>query len=286
MTIVAALVALGAAMLYAVAAALEHQAARREHKHGAFDPRLLLRLFRRPRWLAGAGADLGGAGLQALALVLGPLALVQPILVGSLIMAPPIEAALNRRRVPRHELMAVGISAAGLAALIIIASPQAGELPAELSLAKPTIGVVIGVLLLLSIAGRTTGAARPVLLGVAAGALYGLGAALAKLSLLRFANDPISMFLGWEFYVLILVEIAALALNQNAFQAGRLAGSLVGITLTDPLISTVIAVIAFQEPLALGGVRTVAAVLAAVVMVWGVWLVSSAWASSRPKADS
>lgn len=283
MTIASALAALGAAMLYALAAALEHQAARREHKHAAFDPRLLLRLLRRPRWLAGAGADLGGAGLQALALVLGPLALVQPILVGSLIMATPIEAALNRRRVRRHELMAVTISAGGLAALIIIASPQEGTLPADLSLAKPTIGVAIGVLLLLSIAGRATGAARPVLLGVAAGALYGLGAALAKLCLLRFANDPLSMFLGWELYVLIPVEIAALALNQNAFQAGRLAGSLVGITLTDPLVSSVIAVIAFQEPLALGGVRTVAAVLAALVMVWGVWLVSSAWASSRPQ---
>jgi hypothetical protein len=36
-------------------------------------------------------------------------------------------------------------------------------------------------------------------------------------------------------------------LNQNAFQAGPLAGPLTGIVLTDPLASVVIAVLAYEE---------------------------------------
>jgi hypothetical protein len=277
----AALVALAAAMLYASAAALEHQAARREPDRAAFDPRLLLILLRRRRWLAGAGADLGGAGLQGLALALGPLALVQPILVGSLIMALPIQAAIARRRVQRHELVAVIVSGAGLAALILITAPGHGTSPPSLALAVATLGVAAVVLLLVLLAGRTVGAARAVLLGVATGALHGLLAALAKAILIRFAEDARSVLLGWELYALMVVGILAIALNQNAFQAGRLAWSLTGITVMDPVVSTTIGVTAFNESLALGGFRTVAAIVAAVVAVWGIWLVSSAWATRR-----
>lgn len=276
-----ALVAVGAAILYAVAASFEHQAARREQQHGPVDPRLLLRLVHRRRWLAGAGADFGGVGLQALALALGPLALVQPILVGGLILALPIEAAMERRRVRRHELAAVVVAGAGLAALIAVAAPSPGTGTGDAELVKETVAVGTGVLVLIAIGWWRPGAARSVVLGVATGALLGLGAALLKVCLTRFARDPLSVFDGWELYALILVQVAALALNQNAFQAGRLAASLTGLTLADPVVSAAIAVSAFHEELALGGGRTAAAVLAAVVTVWGVWLVSSAWATRR-----
>jgi hypothetical protein len=275
------LAAVGAAVLYAVAASFEHQAARRERPQGPVDPRLLLRLLHRRRWLTGAGADFGGTSLQALALALGPLALVQPILIGGLILAIPIEAAMDRRRVRRHELTAVVVSGAGLAALLAVTSPSPGTATGDTALATEAVTVGIVVLLLLFVAWWRPGAARSVVLGVATGMLLGLGAALLKVCLARLARDPASVFVGWELYVLIVVEFAALALNQNAFQAGRLAGSLTGLTLAGPVVSTAIAVSAFQEQLALGGVRTVAATIAALVTVWGVWLVSSAWATQR-----
>jgi hypothetical protein len=281
MIILTVLVAVCAAFLYAVSAAFEHQAARREPQHGMADPRLLLRLMRRRRWLAGAGADFGGACLQALALALGPLALVQPILIGGLIMALPIEAALNRRRVRRRELTAVIVSGVGLAVLLGIASPSPGASVGDPELETEVVGVAAAVLILLLFAWRRPGVARSVVLGVATGALLGLGAALLKVTLNHLADDSVHILRTWELYALILVELAALALNQNAFQAGRLAGALTGVTLTDPVVATTIAVSAFQEHLALGGARTVAAIMAALVTAWGVWLVSSAWATRR-----
>jgi hypothetical protein len=276
-----ALAAVGAAVLFAVAAAFEHQAARRERQLGAVDPRLLLRLLHRRRWLAGAGADFGGTGLQALALALGPLALVQPILIGGLILALPIEAAMERRRVRRHELAAVIVAGSGLAALMAILSPLPGTATSDTELGAEAVVVGVGVVLLLCVSWRRPGVARSIVLGIATGALLGLGAALLKVCLARVARDPMSVLVGWELYVLIVVELSALALNQNAFQAGRLAGSLTGLTLADPLVGTLIAVTAFHEQLALGGARTVAAVIAALITVWGVWLVSSAWATRR-----
>jgi hypothetical protein len=278
---IAALIALAAAAFYALAAALEHHAARREQEHAAFDPRLLLRLLRRPRWLAGAGVDVAGYSLHALALLLGPLSLVQPLLVGSLIMALPIEAALAHRRVRRHEIAAVTIGGAGLASLILIVAPRPGVTPPDLLLLGAAGGVAAMVLGLVLVARRRSGAVRATVLGIATGSLYGLGAALGKACLIRFGHNPLSLLVSWELYAVILVEVAALALNQNAFQAGRLAGSLTGITLLDPIVSTTIAVTVFQESLALGGVRTVAAVAAGLTTVWGTWLVSSAWATRR-----
>jgi hypothetical protein len=281
MIALAALAALGAAMLYALAAALEHQATHRERERAAFDPRLLFRLVRRPRWLAGAGADIVGAGLQALGLALGPLALVQSILISDLIMALPIEAALAHRRVRRHEVAAVTISGVGLASLIMIVSPRPGVAPSNPALAAATVAVAAAVLALVVIAWPRSGQLRAVLLGTACGALFGLGASLAKACLILVGHDPFSLLVRWELYALIVVELGALVLNQNAFQAGRLAGSLTGITLIDPIVSTAIAVGVFRESLALGGFRTLAAILAAMVTVWGIWLVSSAWATRR-----
>jgi len=275
------LTAVGAAVLYAVAASFEHQAARQETGYAAIDPRLLLRLLHRRQWLEGAAADFGGVSLQALALALGPLALVQPILIGGLILAIPIEAAMERRRVRRHELVAVLVSGSGLAALIAIASPRAGPVIAEPTLLLEALAVGLAVLLLLAVGSSQRGVARSVLLGVATGALLGLGAALLKVCLVRLAHEPASVFRGWELYALIVVQVAALALNQNAFQAGRLAGSLTGLTLADPIVGMAIAVSAFDERLALGGARTAAAAVAALVTAWGVWLVSSAWATRR-----
>lgn len=281
MIAVAAVAALASAALYALAAALQHQAAHRERERAAFDPRLLWRLLHRPRWLAGAGADFFGAGLQALALAMGPLSLVQPILIGDLIMALPIEAALAHRRVRRHEATAVAVSCVGLVSLILIVSPRPGVAPSSPALAAAAGVVAAAVLALVLSAWRRSGPLRPALLGIATGALFGLGASLAKACLVIVGHDPFSLLMRWELYALIVVELGALVLNQNAFQAGRLAGSLTGITLIDPLVSMAVAVAVFRESLALGGFRTLAAIIAAIVTAWGIWLVSSAWSTRR-----
>ena len=56
-------------------------------------PSLLLRLVRRPMWLAGTAADWSGFGLQALALGMGSILVVQPLLCTGLLFALPIGAA-------------------------------------------------------------------------------------------------------------------------------------------------------------------------------------------------
>lgn len=87
------ILALLSAMAFATASVLQQRAARDVPESLAMRPGLLWRLVRSPMWLAGTVADLSGFGLQALALGLGSLIVVQPVLCTGLLFALPIGAA-------------------------------------------------------------------------------------------------------------------------------------------------------------------------------------------------
>ena len=59
---------------------------------------LLIRLARRPRWLAGVAADALGFAAQAAALGMGRIVTVQPLLSTSVVFALPLGAKLGGRR--------------------------------------------------------------------------------------------------------------------------------------------------------------------------------------------
>lgn len=77
---------------------LQHRASAASSSVLFLRPRLLGHLLTRPLWLAGVALGAVGLSLHVLALDLGALALVQPLLVASLLFALPFSAWLNRRR--------------------------------------------------------------------------------------------------------------------------------------------------------------------------------------------
>jgi len=197
--------------------------------------------------------------------------------VSGLIIAVPFEAALDRRRPGRRDLIGVLLSAVGLASFVIVADPSPGPvLPENAPLTGVVIGVGVFMALLVVIAQRVPGRARATMLGIATGAGYALAAALAKAVLDLFVDSGAqAVFTDWHLYTLMVAGFTALILNQNAFQAGRLAGPLTGIVLTDPLVSIVIAVTAYEEQLSSGPGAVTLAVLALGIMAVGVVLVST-----------
>lgn len=261
---------------------MEQHAAKQERPTKTLDPRLLVRLVRRPLWLFGWLPDAAGTGLQALALRFGPLALVQPILVSGLFMAIPLEAAFERRRPHRRDLAVVAIGVVGLTAFLTAADPRAG-VPQPSTLAW--LGVALGFgpvfAACLAIAWRANDATRGIFLGIATGLLYALAAALLKTLTATLAKEPLSVFTNWHLYALVLVGFGGLMLNQNAFQGGPLAAPLTAITLVDPVATVVIAVTAFHEKLSINGPRIVIEVAAIVAMVVGIWLASTTRSSGR-----
>ena len=117
----AVLLALGAALGYAAASVLQQREAEADtgsDQGGAVGGgfRLVLRLARRPIWLAGLGADGVGYVFQALALGVGELLVVQPVLTSGILFALPAGAWWAGRRLSRADFAWACVLAAGLTA--------------------------------------------------------------------------------------------------------------------------------------------------------------------------
>src|SRR6516165_460172 len=102
---------------------MEQTSTQQEKPTRTLDPRLMLRLLRRPRWVLGWVPEVGGTILQALALRVGPLALVEPLLLAGVFVAVPMSAAFNRQRPQARDFLVVALGVVGLTAFLVAASP-------------------------------------------------------------------------------------------------------------------------------------------------------------------
>ncbi|GGM42721.1 DMT family transporter [Dactylosporangium sucinum] len=276
MSVVAVVAALGSAAAFAVGAALEQSEAKKEERATPLDPRLLLRLVRRPRWLLAWVPEGIGTALQAVALTFGPLILVEPLLVTGLFLAIPLAAALNRRRVHARDYAVVALGGASLAAFLIAADPRPG-------ITEPSVADWLGVALwagpvlgvCLAGAWWAGNSVRAVLLGVSSGLLYGIAASLLKALTEQLSTAPLAIFTRGQTYALIVVGLAAVSLNQNAFQSSRIAVPLTAITIVDPAVGVAIGVTAFHEQIATEGPRLAIEVVAVIAMIGCIWLAST-----------
>ncbi len=87
--------ALAAALFFALGTVLQQRVAASASAEEAAKLGFLLRLARRPAWLAGIASDAAGFVCHAAALAAGRLVVVQPILATSLVFALPIGAWLD-----------------------------------------------------------------------------------------------------------------------------------------------------------------------------------------------
>lgn len=273
MNLTAILLGLGSAVLFAVGWAMEQSTTKLEKPTRTLDPRLVLHLLRRPRWVLGWGPVAGGVALQALALRVGALALIQPLLLAGVFLAVPLSAAFNRQRPQRRDFGVVALGVVGLSAFLAAADPQPGAHEAPFIVWLPVI-IAVAVLfaVCLVLAWRLTDASRGILLGVGTGLLYGFDVSLLKTIMAQLGDGLAVVFTNWHVYALMLGGLVALVLNQNAFQSGRIAAPLTTIALVDPIVSVVIGVTVYQETLRLHGFRLPVVVLAAALIVFALWL--------------
>src|SRR3546814_8423193 len=100
---IAALLALGAALFIAIGDVIHQRQAQEVTDQPVGHLALFTRLLRDPQWWLGSSVAAVGFALQAAALGLGSVLLVQALLVTSLLFALPINARVSRRRVTRWE---------------------------------------------------------------------------------------------------------------------------------------------------------------------------------------
>jgi drug/metabolite transporter (DMT)-like permease len=264
----AVFLALGAALAYAAASVLQQREAAADTTDGATvrgGVRLVLRLARRPLWLVGLGADGAGYVLQALALGVGELVVVQPVLTSGILFALPASAWWSRRRLGRSDFAWACVLAAALTTFLLLAGADGGSdfasTGAWLVCAAVAVPVLSGAVL---VGARSHGTRRAVLFAFATGALFGITAALTKATVVLLDHHGFGAFGHWEPYALLVLGALGFVLNQRAFQAGSLTASLPTLTVTEPIVAAVIGVAMLHEVLPTEGVLEWSVVVASV----------------------
>jgi len=241
--------ALVAALLFALGTVLQQRAGL-EAPDGGSSSSLLLRMARRPVWLAGIASDALGFVAQAAALGIGRLAVVQPLLVASVVFALPLGARLTGQRVRRADVGAAILVVGALAAFLTIADPSGGRDDAPLGEWLVAGGACIAVCVPLVLLGRRGPAPqRAAMLGIATGVLFALSAALTKVVVDELDDGVFEIFLSWHVYALVAVGYASMTLNQLALNTGSLAPAVATSMAFDPIASVVLGLTLLDESL-------------------------------------
>lgn len=280
--------ALVAALCFGVTGVWQQRSTHRVAERSALRFGLLLDLVRQPLWLASIGLDVVGAVAQAVALATGSVALVQPILVLSLVFAVLVAAWMARARPDRVLLLGSLLCGAGLAVFLVLARPHGGtQHPGIGSVLPLAVGLVVVVLCCLAVAARYRGQARALALATSCGILYGVTAGLGKMVLDSLDEGLLALFTGWPVYALAVVGLLGFLLNQNAFQAARtIATVLAVITIMDPLAGVAVGIVWLHERVSAAPAAVVGEVLAMVVMALGVVVLARRSPAVAPAGDA
>jgi drug/metabolite transporter (DMT)-like permease len=222
-----------AAVLFAVGAVLQHEAAERSKTPTGLSLRLMVK---RRRWMLGQGATFCGTGTQVAALAVAPVAVVQPMLSVGLVVALGLRAIRTRQAPLRLELFGAALTTGGLAVFLVAAQPAKGIHIAPPSSVEVIAAVVVSVLL---VAGATLfghGAHGALACGTAAGIAAGIGAVLISVGVRSLQEGGwVHAFAGVAVWGAILVAVVAIVGGQQAYARGSLAWSLPALILMDPL---------------------------------------------------
>ncbi len=246
----ASVLALIAAMLFALAATLQQKGALNLPELSLRSPASLARLAGQTMWLLGTVALLVGYVLQAAALDRGRLAIIQPLLVMTVVFALPLGYLLTSQRVGRTEVLGAGVIVVGLALFAVYGDPAGGNENApgsEWAIAIAILGVVCVVLL--AFGGRGGLSLKAAVYGTVAGILFGLSAALTKPTLDYLHAGVDELLTHWEPYALAVAGVLGFVLQQISLGTGKLAPSVATVSVANPVVGILLGVALFDERL-------------------------------------
>jgi drug/metabolite transporter (DMT)-like permease len=250
------------AVAYAVAAVLQARHAHLSIRQLAAVPVL---------WVALALNGIGAA-LHVTSLGFGPLSLIQPLGVLTLVIAVPLGAITARRRVTRLELTGMTTTVVGLAGLSMLITTAGGTR----TLSPPELIVLIvatlALLTALGVRGSRPGASS-LWEAVAGGAAYSVCSAVCQTVVVSVGEDGPDVLLAPVMIVavvaVVIFAIAATVLTQRSYRGG-LGAPLAVTNLVNPASATVIGVVLLGEHLGTTPVEVFAAIGCAVLSAVGV----------------
>jgi drug/metabolite transporter (DMT)-like permease len=268
---IAVIIALGAAVCFAAANVLQQRVAARLSTRVAFDACVLLRLARRPLWLVGFLAIIASISLQAAALGMGRLVVIEPVLASSLLVALALSAWAERRWMTAGEWTAAIATFAGLAAFLVASEPSGGRPTAgTLQLALAAAGALAVAAIATLIAVRLSAVRRALALGVGGGVVAGVTDALTKSVAFLAGSREFGVFADVRLYLLAFVGLLAYTMQQNGYRAAGLAAFLPAFAVLDPVVGSVLGLTIYHEQIRDDPVSVVIETASVVAATWGI----------------
>ncbi|MBO0811278.1 MAG: hypothetical protein J2P23_04440 [Microlunatus sp.] len=236
---------------FAAAAVYQQRAVRQTAGH-RLTLRELIALPTHPEWLGGVGLATVGICLHVIALILAPVALVQPIGVLGVPIAVLLAARLSRQPPPRTTIIPIVLCIAGIGAFIwLTASYVSSDTIAPLWLLAVTQAAVLVAMAVAALAaGLLHRWARCLLLAVAGAFGIGMVAALMRALIQHIDGDFSRLF---DLHSLVLAALMAISgasggwLVQQAYASGPAEVVLASLTVVDPMIAVLVGLMLLGE---------------------------------------
>jgi hypothetical protein len=259
-----------AALLFALASVLQQRGTTGISDDDALGAGMIGTLLKRPIWLLGISADIAGFGVQAAALAVGSLLLVQPLLVTTLLFALPMAARVAHRRLTVNEWRWAGILVISLVVFVVMGEPTAGREDPSFRSWIPTIAVVVPLVAacVFAAGGLAHGTRRSLVLAVAAGVLLGVSAPLTKTAIAGFEDGFLEGLSRWELWGMALTASLGTFWQQSSYQAGDVQTSLPAVTVLKPLVAMALGLTIYEETLRIGGVGDLLLIASIITMIW------------------
>jgi drug/metabolite transporter (DMT)-like permease len=280
---VAEVLALVAAFFFALAATLQQKGALELGGISLGSPGSLLNLLKQKWWLAGTLALLVGYVFQAVALGNGRLAVIQPLLVTTIVFALPLGYFLTEQVVTRREVLGAAVVVLGLATFTVVGQAADGNdnAPADEWAVAVTVFSLIAVALYVA-GGRGSVVRKAALYGASAGVLFGLSASLCKPTMEILGDDGVTAVLeSWEFYAFAGAGIIAFVVQQLSLATGKLAASVATVSVCNPLVGITIGTLLLDERLAEPDWRRLIAYSGLALALGGAAMISMSTEGSR-----
>ena len=231
---------------------------------------LVRHMVQRPVWLMGFVIMALGYVCQAVALHLGALNVVQPLMVSELVILVFVLWLWYSTPLRARDLAAALLTALGLGAFLFVAAPGNGTMvPGGARWLGVATAVVVVVAVCVVLGSRGPAWWRALILGAGASVGFAFLSAVTK-SLTDLVSEGWSaVFTSWQVYVLAVVGLGSFLIMQSAFQVGPFTASQSTLILVNPFASIAMGAVLFGEHLRGGAVPTTLEVLSMAVMVVG-----------------
>jgi drug/metabolite transporter (DMT)-like permease len=240
--------AFGAAMCYGLGSVLQALAARQAPTAEGLDPRLILRLLRNWRYVAGVGLDLLGFLLSIAAVRSLPLFVVQSIVASFLAITAVLGAIMLQMPLTRLDKIGLAVVIGGL---VLVGMSAAEDHAVDVSDAEQWGVLIVTVALgLLAVpAGRLSGVTGAATLGAIAGLAFGATSVAARmlpgdLSLDNILPELDDLLANPATYALPVAGVVALTAYSTALQRGSVtqatAPLVVGETVAPALVGIIV----------------------------------------------